>query len=85
MWLCETSVVLIEGDLHCGWSGSGTSNIESTRVLVSVEYPSFILHVNMVFQLEEKKKTFSLCEHCTLSLLICELECLQFANTQNCT
>ena len=48
----------------------------------TVEHPSFFLHANLVFQLEEKRKTYSVCKHCILNLLICELQCLQFATTQ---
>ena len=74
-------MVLIEGDLHRGWSGYGTSNIEFAMhcyiiFLVStqtVEYPSFFFHANLVFQLEEKEHFQFVCEHCILSLLICEL------------
>ena len=64
-------MVLIEGDLHCGWSGCGTSNIESTMhcyiifFLVStqmVEYLHFAFMLTWCFSWRRKKDLQLICE-----------------------
>ena len=86
-------MILIKGDLYIviGWD-CGTSNIQCNMhyyriFLVSiqtVESLSSCVRTNLVSQLHwRRKNTSCLCEH-YISLLICELECLQFPTTQNC-
>ena len=70
-------MVLIKGDLHRGWSGCGTSNIDTMHCYIiflvspqTVENFSFMLTWCFSWR---RKKDFSSSEHCILNLLICEL------------